>query len=74
MSVSYTHLDVYKRQWKSRVTLGIQLIKSICMGSLLYADDIVLIQENEDDLQRAKFQFQDVARFRLLKYSFFEVL
>ena len=34
--VSYTHLDVYKRQ-----------------------DDIVLIQENENDLQRAMFQLQE---------------
>ena len=36
--------------WKSRVSSGIQLRpnKSICMGSLLYADNIVLIQGNED--------------------------
>ena len=31
------------------------------MGSLLYADDRVLIQENVDDLQRAMFQLQEVA-------------
>ncbi len=48
--------------WKFRVTSGIQLNKSICMSSLLYADDVVLIQENEDDLQRAMFQLQEVAR------------
>ena len=47
---------------KPRVTSGIQLNKSICIGSLLYADDIVLIQENEDDLQTAMFQLQEVAR------------
>ena len=41
------------RAWKCRVTSGIRHNKSICMGSLLHADDIVLIQENEDDLQRA---------------------
>ena len=33
------------RAWKSRVTSGIQLKKSICMGFLLYADDIVLIEK-----------------------------
>ena len=32
------------------------------MGFLLYADDIVLIQENEGDLQRVMFQLQEVAR------------
>ena len=31
------------------------------MGSLLYADDKVLIRENENDLQRAIFQLQEVA-------------
>ena len=41
------------RAWKFRLTWGIQLNKSICMCFLLYADDIVLIQENEDYLQRA---------------------
>ena len=56
------YIDDMLRAWKSRVTSGIQLNKSICMGSLLYADDIVLIQENEDDLQRAMFQLQEVAR------------
>ena len=32
------------------------------MDSLLYADDTVLTQENKDELQRAMFQFQEVAR------------
>ena len=32
------------------------------MGSLLYADDIVLTEENEHDLQRAMFQLQEIAR------------
>ena len=50
------------RAWKSRVTSGIELNKSIDMGSVLYADDIVLIQENEDDFQKAMFQLQEVAR------------
>ena len=45
------------------MTSGIQINKSICMGSLIYADDIVLIQEeNEDELQRAMFQLQEVVR------------
>ena len=47
---------------KSRVTLRIQLNKSICKGCLLHADDIVRIQENKDDLQGAMFQLQEVAR------------
>ena len=31
------------------------------MVSLLHADGIVLIQENENDLQRAMFQLQEMA-------------
>ena len=41
---------------------GKQLNKSIFMGSLLYTYDIVLIQENEDDLQRAMIQLQEDVR------------
>ena len=34
----------------------------MCIRDRLYADDIVLIQENGDDLQRAMFQLQEVTR------------
>ena len=37
--------------------------------SYLYADDIVLIQENENDLQRAMLQLQEVARAYSLTIS-----
>ena len=39
------------------------------MGSLLHADEIVLVQENEDDLQRSMFQLQEGAREYLLTIS-----
>ena len=39
------------------------------MDSLLYADDIILIQQNEDDLQRAMFQLQEVTRDYTLTIS-----
>ena len=32
------------------------------MGSLLHDDDTVLIRENENYLQKAKFQLQEVVR------------
>ena len=41
------------------MTSRIQLNKSIYVGSMLYADDIVLIQESKDDLQRYMFQLQE---------------
>ena len=34
----------------------------MCIRDRLYADDIVLIQKNEDDLQRAMFELQDISR------------
>jgi hypothetical protein len=38
--------------WKDQIIPGIRQNKSTCISSILYADDMVIIQESEDELQR----------------------
>ena len=39
------------QNWKSRFNRGIQLDRNTLLNSILYADDLVLLVEREDDLQ-----------------------
>jgi hypothetical protein len=43
--------DVIKK-WKPTINPGIKLQGNIYLNSLLYADDLIIIQTNEVDLQR----------------------
>ena len=62
-------VDYMLRAWKLRATSGIQRNKSTSMGSLLHADNIIIIQESEEDLQRSIFQLQDLVRQSSLTVS-----
>ena len=58
-SVSYTHLDVYKRQlfniyiddlvkkWQHLVNPGIKLSRDRCLNVLLFADNLLVIQNTK---------------------------
>ena len=56
------------RPWKSRVTSRVSN-KSTFMDSLPYADGIVIIKQNEDDLHRSMFQLQEAERENSLTIS-----
>ena len=66
--VSYTHLDVYKRQlqhclisiltteWKLQMDPGIKINNRTYMYTMLFVDDQVIVQNNECELQRSMLQ------------------
>lgn len=41
------------QNWKQKIDAGIKITRGKILNILLYADDVVLIQETEDDLQRS---------------------
>jgi hypothetical protein len=49
------------RTWKDQIISGIRLNKNTCIiSSILFADDMVIIQESEDESQRAVFKLNKV--------------
>jgi hypothetical protein len=60
--------DVIKR-WKPTISPGIKLQGNIYLNSLLYADDLTIIQSNEDDLQRSIFYLSKLCQDYNLKIS-----
>ena len=63
------YIDDVLRLWKTKVDSGIQLQGDIYVNSLLYADDKVIIQETEDQLQKAIFTFNTILRNYGLRIS-----
>ena len=57
------------RSWKTLVDSGIQLSNHISVNSIMYADDLVIIQKNEDALQKSIFMLDRVAIKYNLKIS-----
>jgi hypothetical protein len=53
--------------WKDQIISGIRLNKNTCVSSILYADDTVIIQENEDELRRAIFKINKINEEYCLK-------
>jgi hypothetical protein len=54
------YVDDMLRTWKDQIISGIQLNKNTYISSILYADDMVIIQESEDELQRAIFKLNKI--------------
>jgi hypothetical protein len=54
-SISPTLFNMYIndiiQKWKRNIRPGIKLSREISLNALLYADDVVIIKKNEDDLQ-----------------------
>jgi hypothetical protein len=49
------------RAWKYQIISGIRLNTYTCVSPILYADDIVIIQESEDELQREIFKLNKIS-------------
>lgn len=57
------------RKWKNRYDEGIYLDKYTIFNSLLYADDLVLIAETENKLQKGTYQLQNICTEYDMKIS-----
>ena len=73
-AVSYTHLDVYKRQalfnlfldgivriWLISVNGGIRVVGKM-LKTLMSADDQILLTTNEDDMQRMLHSVNNIVK------------
>ena len=56
------YMDDMIREWKKMVPSGIYLGNHVYLNLLLYADDQVIIQENEDDLQRSIYKLNQLCK------------
>ena len=72
-SLSPTLFNIYVDDliitWKKASNPGIQINKNNHVSTLMYADDIILIQSTEDDLQRVVHQLSQMSRHYNLKIS-----
>jgi hypothetical protein len=58
------------QKWKRNISPGIKLSREISVNVLLYADDVVIIiQKNEDDLQRSVHQLNQICKQYNFKIS-----
>jgi hypothetical protein len=58
------------KKWKPTINPGIKLQGNICLNSLLYADDLTIIQTNkDDDLQLSIFYLSKLCQDYNLKIS-----
>jgi hypothetical protein len=63
------YLDDVTREWKTRSNLGIRLKETAALNTLLFADDQIIIQESEDELQKSIFYLNNICKSYNLKIS-----
>jgi hypothetical protein len=63
------YIDDMLFTWKDQTISGIRLNKNTCIISILYADDMAIIQESEDELQRAIFKLNKITEEYCWKIS-----
>lgn len=63
------YIDDIIRNWKLSITPSIRLNANTNINTLLFADDQAIIQENEDDLQRATHRLYTICRDYGMKIS-----
>jgi polyphosphate kinase len=54
----YIFIDDVLRELKNKIYPGIKLSNNTTFNMLLYADDMLIIQENEDTLQKSLYELQ----------------
>jgi sorting nexin-29 len=54
------YIDDMLRTWKDQIIPGIRLNKNTCISYILCADDMVIIQESEVELQRGIFKLKKI--------------
>jgi len=47
-----------------------ELTNSFYIHTLLFADDQIVIADNEDDLQRSTYRLNEITKQRNMKYTF----
>jgi hypothetical protein len=65
----YIYINDIVQKWKRNISPGIKLSREISLKFLLYADDVVIIQRNEDDLQRSVHHLNQICKQYNFKIS-----
>jgi hypothetical protein len=52
------YTDDVLRELKNKINSGIKLTNNVTVNMLLFADDMVILQENEDNLQKSMYEVQ----------------
>lgn len=72
-SLSPTLFNIYVdhifRKWKCRVALGIKLTNDEYLNALLFADDLWIIQDSENDLQKSVYVLNEICKEYNFKIS-----
>lgn len=63
------YIDDVVKLWKPQINPGIKLREGTNLNSLIYADDLTIIQNNEDDLQRSIYRLKILCEDYNLKIS-----
>jgi hypothetical protein len=63
------YIDDLNREWKLLVNPGIQISPTVWINSMLFADDQVILQESEEELQRAMYQLSKISAKYNMKVS-----
>lgn len=63
------YIDDLINKWKNEVTPGIFITRNKYVNILLYADDIVIIQNSEENLQRSVYKLSQIGKEYNLKIS-----
>ena len=63
------YMDKITRQWKATEPKGVKITNTEQIETLLFADDQVIVAENEDELQRSVFKLEKIAKEYGMKIS-----
>lgn len=63
------YMDKIIRQWKATDPKGVKITNTEQIETLLFADDQVIVAENEDELQRSVFKLEKIAKEYGMKIS-----
>jgi hypothetical protein len=55
------YIDDVLRELKNKIHPGIKLSNNTTVNMLPFADDVLIIQENEDTLQKSKYELQKLS-------------
>jgi hypothetical protein len=58
----YIYINDITQIWKRNISPAIKLSREISLNVLLYADDVVIIQKNEDDMQRSVHHLNQICK------------
>ena len=63
------YVDDLVRIWKDEILTGIKIGQEQCLNVLLFADDLVIIQNDETKLQKAVYEFYKLSQIYNFKIS-----